>query len=112
MERESIEMDVLFVGAGPANLSGAFHLARLVKGHNEAVAKGERQGKPLGDIEIAVIEKGATVGSHILRRGVDPRRSRSDADFVSRARRSNPLQEDYFFTYKTRPSSRRSRRRR
>ena len=47
MERESIEMDVLFVGAGPASLSGALHLARLVAEHNEAVEKGTRQGKPL-----------------------------------------------------------------
>ncbi|HYP53817.1 MAG TPA: hypothetical protein VEQ42_09780 [Pyrinomonadaceae bacterium] len=50
MERESIEMDVVFVGAGPANLSGALHLARLVREHNEAVSAGKREGKPLGDI--------------------------------------------------------------
>ncbi|MCA1636540.1 MAG: hypothetical protein LC802_23340 [Acidobacteria bacterium] len=99
MERESIEMDVLFVGAGPANLSGAFHLARLVKGHNEAVAKGERQGKPLGDIEIAVIEKGATVGSHILSGAVmDPKALKElMPDFVERgAPLESPVKEDYF----------------
>src|SRR5258708_13518029 len=74
MERESLEMDVVFVGAGPANLSGALHLTRLVNEHNEAVAKGTREGKPLGEIQIAVIEKGATVGGHILSRaGMDPR---------------------------------------
>ncbi len=43
MERETLEMDVVFVGAGPANLSGALHLARLIKTHNEAVASGERR---------------------------------------------------------------------
>ena len=48
MERETLEMDVVFVGAGPANLSGAFHLARLIKNHNEAVAKGEQQGEVPG----------------------------------------------------------------
>ena len=74
MERETLEFDVVFVGAGPANLSGALHLARLIKSHNEAVAKGEREGKPLGEIEIAVIEKGATVGAHILSGAVmDPK---------------------------------------
>src|SRR5467141_805323 len=74
MERESLEMDVVFVGAGPANLSGALHLARLVSDHNHGVANGKREGKPLGDIQIAVIEKGATVGAHILSGAVmDPR---------------------------------------
>ncbi|MFN2453937.1 MAG: 4Fe-4S dicluster domain-containing protein [Pyrinomonadaceae bacterium] len=74
MERETLEMDVVFVGAGPANLSGALHLARLVKEHNEAVANGQREGQSLGDIEIGVIEKGAYVGAHMLSGAVlDPR---------------------------------------
>src|SRR3981081_969645 len=74
MERESLEMDVVFVGAGPANLSGALHLTRLINEHNEAVANGSHEGKPLGEIQIAVIEKGATVGGHILSGAVmDPR---------------------------------------
>ena len=63
MERETLEFDVVFVGAGPANLSGAYHLARLVK-----------QNPALGDVEIAVIEKGSTVGAHILSGAVmDPK---------------------------------------
>ena len=78
MERETLEMDVVFVGAGPANLSGAFHLARLIKNHNEAVAKGEQPGEALGEIEIGVIEKGASVGAHILSGAVmDPARCES-----------------------------------
>ena len=66
MERESLEMDVVFVGAGPANLSGALHLARLIAEHNAAVEKGERKGEPLGEIQIAVIEKGSSIGAHTL----------------------------------------------
>jgi electron-transferring-flavoprotein dehydrogenase len=51
--REQIEFDVLFVGAGPANLAGAVRLMQL------ANDKGM-------ELEIAVIEKGIDVGSHSL----------------------------------------------
>jgi len=74
MERESLEMDVVFIGAGLANLSGALHLAKLVRERNEATANGNRAGESLGEIEIGVIEKGAAVGAHILSGAVmDPR---------------------------------------
>ncbi len=99
MERESIEMDVLFVGAGPASLSGALHLSRLISEHNEAVEKGTRKGKPLGEIQIAVIEKGATVGSHILSGAVmDPKALKElMPDFVEQgAPLESPVKEDYF----------------
>src|ERR671938_28669 len=92
-------MDVLFVGAGPGNLSGALHLARLVKEHNEAVASGKREGKPLGEIEIAVIEKGAAIGAHILSGAVmDPRAlSELIPDFEAEgAPLESPVKEDYF----------------
>jgi len=99
MERESLEMDVVFVGAGPANLSGALHLARLVKEHNEAVGSGKREGKSLGDIEIGVIEKGTAVGSHILSGAVmDPRALRElIPDFLEQgAPVESPVKEDEF----------------
>jgi electron-transferring-flavoprotein dehydrogenase len=68
MDRETLDFDVVFVGAGPANLSGALHLNRLIKNHNEV------SGNALGDVEIAVIEKGAAVGAHILSGAVmDPK---------------------------------------
>ncbi|MBW2107198.1 MAG: electron transfer flavoprotein-ubiquinone oxidoreductase [Deltaproteobacteria bacterium] len=51
--REHIEFDVLFVGAGPANLAGAIHLMQLA------------QKKGL-DLDVALIEKGADIGSHAL----------------------------------------------
>src|SRR5215475_13909119 len=98
MEREKLEFDVLFVGAGPANLSGALHLSRLVKQHNQSVAKGD-EGTALGDIEIAVIEKGATVGAHILSGAVmDPRALRElIPDFVEQgAPLESPVKEDHF----------------
>jgi electron-transferring-flavoprotein dehydrogenase len=65
-DRETLEVDVLFVGAGPANLAGAYHLANLVARHNDAVAKGERPGTALGEIQLAVIEKSAELGDHSL----------------------------------------------
>jgi electron-transferring-flavoprotein dehydrogenase len=99
LERETLEMDVVFVGAGPANLSGALHLARLVREHNEAVASGKREGKPLGEIEIGVIEKGAYVGAHILSGAVmDPRALKElMPDFMEQgAPLESPVKEDYF----------------
>src|SRR5918996_2529810 len=93
-ERETLEFDVVFVGAGPANLSGAMHLARLVKQHNETAG-----AEKLGDVEIAVIEKGATVGAHILSGAVmDPRAlSELIPDFVEQgAPLESPVKEDYF----------------
>ena len=103
MERESLEMDVVFVGAGPANLSGALHLTRLVADHNDAVSNGTREGlpngKPLGEIQIAVIEKGSSVGGHILSGAVmDPRGlAELIPDFVAAgAPLESPVKEDHF----------------
>jgi electron-transferring-flavoprotein dehydrogenase len=56
---ESIEVDVLFVGAGPAGLGGAIELANLVRKDNEA-------GGGLGDVRIAVLEKAGALGEHSL----------------------------------------------
>ena len=66
VEREKIEMDVVFVGAGPANLAAALHLKNEIKEHDELVSKGFKQGRLIGDLEIAIVEKGSFVGAHIL----------------------------------------------
>ncbi len=66
IEREQLEMDVVFVGAGPANLAAALHLKNAVKEHNELVALGRKPGNEIGELEIGIIEKGKVVGAHIL----------------------------------------------
>lgn len=58
-ERDTLELDVLFVGAGPASLAGAYHLARLIREHNE-------KADEKIEAEIAVLEKGQEIGSHAL----------------------------------------------
>ncbi len=56
---EAVEMDVVFVGAGPAGLAGAIELARLVKKDGEA-------GGGLGEVNIALLEKADGLGQHSL----------------------------------------------
>src|SRR2546423_1576908 len=58
-DAEAVAMDVLFVGGGPAGLSGAIELAKLVKADNES-------GGTLGEIQIAVLEKAGALGEHSL----------------------------------------------
>jgi electron-transferring-flavoprotein dehydrogenase len=63
-ERETLEADVLFVGGGPASLSGAYHLARLVEAHNQRVEAGAA-GARLEPM-IVLIEKAGEIGAHGL----------------------------------------------
>ncbi len=103
MQREKLEFDVLFVGAGPANLSGALHLSRLITSHNDRVTRGESPGNTLSEIEIAVIEKGATVGAHILSGAVmDPKGLRElIPDFIEQGAPLESLVNEDYFLYLT-----------
>jgi len=60
-QREQLEADVLIVGAGPAGLSCALHLANLVKKHNDSGAKPQLSAE-----NIYVLEKGREIGAHQL----------------------------------------------
>jgi len=53
VERESMEFDVVVVGAGPAGLSAAIKLSQLAQEQEQ-------------EISICVVEKGSEVGAHIL----------------------------------------------
>jgi electron-transferring-flavoprotein dehydrogenase len=64
---ERIEVGVLVVGAGPAGLACAIRLGQLLEEHPEVAER-------LGDVPVAVLEKGKQPGSHLLSGAVvDPR---------------------------------------
>jgi len=60
-DREVLDVDVLIVGAGPAGLACAINLHDIIKQHNNT-----NPDKALKQPTIYVIEKGVSVGAHIL----------------------------------------------
>lgn len=59
VERDELEFDVLFVGAGPSNLAGLWHLLNLIKAYNA-----KPNVKKLEGLTIGLIEKGDNIGDH------------------------------------------------
>jgi electron-transferring-flavoprotein dehydrogenase len=56
---ERIDVGVLIVGGGPAGLACAIRLGQLLEQHPE-------MGERLGDVPVALLEKGKQPGSHLL----------------------------------------------
>ena len=56
---ERIDVGVLVVGAGPAGLSAAIRIGQLLEEHPE-------MQEHLGDVPVAVVEKGKAPGAHLL----------------------------------------------
>ncbi len=83
MERESMEFDVVIVGAGPAGLAAAIRLRQ------RAAEGGSAGGR---EVSVCVIEKGSEVGAHILSGAVMEPRALDELipDWKDRGRRSTP----------------------
>jgi electron-transferring-flavoprotein dehydrogenase len=90
VERESMEFDVVIVGAGPAGLSTACHLMQLAKQAEQ-------------ELLVCVVEKGSEVGAHILSGAVFETRALDELfpDWKERgAPLTTPVTEDHIYLLK------------
>src|SRR6185295_11460909 len=101
--RETLDVDVVVVGAGPAGLAAAYRLAELIKAHNDSSAP-DAVGGPsnmgrLEGISIAVLEKGKEIGSHGISGAVmDPRGiGELMPDWLERGCPAIPVSDDAFW---------------
>ncbi|HVB08141.1 MAG TPA: NAD(P)/FAD-dependent oxidoreductase, partial [Candidatus Acidoferrales bacterium] len=97
VEHETLEADVLIVGAGPAGLACALHLSHLIERHNAA-----GRTPPLSSENVYVLEKARELGAHQLSGAImDPCALR---ELVPDFEKSAPLDTSvtgdavYFFT--------------
>ncbi len=97
VEREKLEADVLIIGAGPAGLSCALHLANLIEQHTAA-----KKSPALSAENIYVLEKAREIGAHQLSGAImDPRALRELVpDFEKSAPLDTPVTGDaaYYLT--------------
>src|SRR6202034_2576828 len=99
-EREQLEADVLIIGAGPAGLACALHLANLIEQHNKA-----NKSPALSAENIYVLEKAREVGAHQLSGAIMDARALRELvpDFEKTAPLDTPVTGDavYYFTQKS-----------
>src|SRR6266566_7265178 len=102
VQREQLEADVLIVGAGPAGLSCALHLANLIKKHNAAGGSTGKAGAQLSPENIYVLEKGREIGAHQLSGAIMNPKALAELvpDYEKSAPLDTPVTDDaaFFFT--------------